>query len=116
MAGAADALRTVAGIATGLLLWGALTVAGRAAALAAAPAAYLVVRLLGAGYLMLLGVRALRRSHHAPSAVPGTGAPHGAGSPWRTGLISNVLNRRSPCATPGCPRPWPRRTCPPPGP
>ncbi|MGW5463193.1 LysE family translocator [Streptomyces sp. NPDC003996] len=92
VAGSADALRTVAGIATGLLLWGALTVAGLAAALAAAPAAYLVVRLLGAGYLVLLGVQALRRSHHARSVVPGTGAPHGAGSPWRTGLISNVLN------------------------
>ncbi|MEV6055980.1 LysE family translocator [Streptomyces sp. NPDC052107] len=92
MAGAADALRTVAGIASGLLLWGALTVAGLAAALAAAPAAYLVVKLLGAGYLVLLGVQALRQSQHEPSAVPGTGAPHGAGSPWRTGLISNVLN------------------------
>ncbi|MGW1805642.1 LysE family translocator [Streptomyces sp. NPDC002078] len=92
VAGAADALRTVAGIATGLLLWGALTVAGLAAALAAAPAAYLVVKLLGAGYLVLLGVQALRQNHRAPSAVTETGTSHGAGSPWRTGLISNVLN------------------------
>ncbi|MEU4892784.1 LysE family translocator [Streptomyces sp. NPDC044780] len=115
-AGPADALRTVGGIATGLLVWGALTVAGLAAVLAASPAAYLAVKLLGAGYLVFLGVRALwhnRRAATAPAetetetgagtetgtetgAETGTGTGTGtratAGSPWRTGLISNVLN------------------------
>ncbi|WAP59974.1 LysE family translocator [Streptomyces sp. S465] len=113
-AGPADALRTVGGIATGLLVWGALTVAGLAAVLAASPAAYLAVKLLGAGYLVFLGVRALwhnRRAATAPAGTgtgtetgtetdsetgTGTGAGTGtratAGSPWRTGLISNVLN------------------------
>ncbi|WNF00607.1 LysE family translocator [Streptomyces luomodiensis] len=111
-AGRADALRTVGGIATGLLVWGALTVAGLAAVLAASPAAYLAVKLLGAGYLVFLGVRALwhnRRAATAPAETgTGTGTETGAetgtgtgtetgtrataGSPWRTGLISNVLN------------------------
>ncbi|MER6032242.1 LysE family translocator [Streptomyces sp. NPDC001851] len=88
-AGPADALRTVAGIATGLLLWGALTVAGLAAALAAAPAACQVVKLLGAAYLVFLGAQALRQHRHA---APHTGTPSRGGNPWRTGLISNVLN------------------------
>ncbi|WP_369394230.1 LysE family translocator [Streptomyces sp. CG1] len=92
LAGTADAFRTVAGIATGLLLWGALTVAGLAAALAAAPAAYLVVKLLGAGYLVFLGVQALRLHRAAASALPEPGVFGRAGSPWRTGLICNVLN------------------------
>ncbi|MEU2421034.1 LysE family translocator [Streptomyces sp. NPDC007851] len=104
MAGAGDALRTVGGIATGLLVWGALTVAGLAGVLAASPAAYLAVRLLGAGYLVFLGARTLcqqRRSAPAGHGDAAAGAkpdvtedpaPAVAGSPWRTGLFSNVLN------------------------
>lgn len=92
VAGTGDALRTVAGIATGLLFWGGLAVAGLAAALAASPTAYLAVKLLGAGYLVLLGVQALRHNPHAGSVAAGAGAPARAASPWRTGLVSNVLN------------------------
>ncbi|MBC2904351.1 LysE family translocator [Streptomyces cupreus] len=81
-----DALRTVGGVATGLLLWGALTVAGLAAVLAASPAAHLIVKLLGAAYLVFLGAQALWQSPPAETAVPAVG------NPWRTGLISNALN------------------------
>ncbi|WP_369362427.1 LysE family translocator [Streptomyces sp. CG4] len=92
VAGPADAFRAVLGIATGLLLWGALTVAGLAAALAAAPMAYLVVKLLGAGYLVFLGVQSLRRHRDAASALPEPGTCGRAGNAWRTGLIGNVLS------------------------
>ncbi|MFF3513136.1 LysE family translocator [Streptomyces sp. NPDC002573] len=91
-AGPADALRTVGGTATGLLFWGALTVAGLSAVLAASPAAYLVVKLLGAAYLVFLGVQTLRQSRHSPSARTETGDASRAGSPWRTGFVSNLLN------------------------
>ena len=91
-AGPGDALRTVGGIATGLLLWGALTVAGLAAVLAASPAAYLAVKLLGAGYLVFLGAQALWQHRTAAPAPADTGTRPSAGSPWRTGLVSNVLN------------------------
>ncbi|WFB06450.1 LysE family translocator [Streptomyces sp. LX-29] len=107
--GAADGLRTAGGIATGLLVWGALTAAGLAAVLAASAEAYLAVRLLGAGYLVFLGAQALwnsRRGAHeamAPAERPGaggTGASGGgaapdaraSGNPWRTGLVGNLLN------------------------
>ncbi|MGW0752081.1 LysE family translocator [Streptomyces sp. NPDC002587] len=58
--GRADGLRTVAGIAVGLLLWGALTVAGLAALLAASAEVYLAVKLADAAYLCWLGVQSLR--------------------------------------------------------
>ncbi|GAA4849220.1 LysE family translocator [Saccharopolyspora rosea] len=89
--GWADGLRTAGGIAAGLLVWGVLTVAGLAAVLAASAEAYLVVKVLGAAYLLFLGAQALWRSRRgAPvAAEPGRRV---SGGPWRTGLVSNVLN------------------------
>ncbi|MFD4971593.1 LysE family translocator [Streptomyces sp. NPDC058424] len=93
MAGPGDALRTVGGIVTGLLLWGALSVAGLAAVLAASPTAYLVVKLLGAGYLVFLGVQALRQNRRSAARTARTDSDSSpVGSPWRTGLVSNALN------------------------
>ncbi|MGW2340102.1 LysE family translocator [Streptomyces sp. NPDC001661] len=91
-AGTRDALLTVGGIASGLLLWGALSVLGLAAVFAASATAHLVVKLLGAAYLLFLGGQALWQ--HRPSArlAPATAGPTGAGHPWRTGLGCNLLN------------------------
>lgn len=76
-----------------MLVWGALTVAGLAAVLAASAEAYLVVKLLGAAYLLFLGVQALPQSRRGGTAQPAEARPAApAGSPWRTGLVSNVLN------------------------
>ncbi|WP_329196378.1 MULTISPECIES: LysE family translocator [unclassified Streptomyces] len=89
--GRADGLRTVGGICVGLLLWGALTVAGLAALLAASAEVYLVVKLAGAGYLCFLGVQSLRHAGAEP-AVRGERAERRGTSAWRTGLVSNALN------------------------
>ncbi|MEU5899484.1 MULTISPECIES: LysE family translocator [Streptomyces] len=92
-AGWHDGLRTVGGITAGLLVWGVLTVAGLAAVLAASATAYTVVKLLGAGYLLFLGAQALwqsRRGGRPAAAAPDATTPRG--NPWRTGLVSNVLN------------------------
>ncbi|MEU6095846.1 LysE family translocator [Streptomyces sp. NPDC047079] len=115
VAGRGDALRTVGGTATGLLVWGVLTVAGLAAVLAASPAAYLVVKLLGAGYLVVVGAQALWQNRRdAPTASTGPG-PAVVGSPWRIGLVSNVLNPKiavfytgllPTLAPPGLPAAW----------
>ncbi|POX42713.1 threonine transporter RhtB [Streptomyces sp. Ru73] len=91
-AGTPDALRTAGGIAAGLLVWGVLTVAGLAAALAASPVAYLVLKLLGAGYLVFLGAQALWQNRRAVSPTARTDPGAATGNPWRTGLVSNVLN------------------------
>ncbi|MFJ6778726.1 LysE family translocator [Streptomyces yangpuensis] len=105
--GRGDGLRTVAGIAVGLLIWGALTVAGLAALLAASAEVYLVVKIAGAAYLCLLGIRSLLRPGAEPAGggavgggavgggATGSGAAGGGaagGGAWRTGLVANVLN------------------------
>ncbi|MDI9832641.1 LysE family translocator [Streptomyces sp. KAU_LT] len=93
VAGWQDGLRTAGGITAGLLVWGALTVAGLAAVLATSATAYTVVKLAGAVYLGILGVQALLQSRRSRSGSPATGdAPAPAGNPWRTGLISNLFN------------------------
>ncbi|MFD7768964.1 LysE family translocator [Streptomyces sp. NPDC059787] len=91
--GRQDGLRTVGGITVGLLVWGALTVAGLAAVLAASATAYTVVKLAGAVYLGFLGVQALLRSRRGRSVTtPAAGLAVPPGDPWRTGLVSNILN------------------------
>lgn len=90
-AGWQDGLRTVGGITVGLLIWGVLTVAGLAAVLAASAPAYTVVKLVGAAYLVFLGLQTLLRSRRRPGAQVASG-PSRAGNPWRTGLVSNLFN------------------------
>ncbi|GAA2286805.1 LysE family translocator [Streptomyces atrovirens] len=90
--GRQDGLRTVGGITAGLLVWGALTVVGLAAVLAASATAYTVVKLAGALYLGFLGVQALLQSRSGRSVTPAAGPAAPSGNPWRTGLVSNVLN------------------------
>ncbi|MER6558572.1 LysE family translocator [Streptomyces sp. NPDC001027] len=87
-----DGLRTVGGIIAGLLAWGLLTVVGLAAVLAASATAYTAVKLVGAVYLVFLGVQALlhSRRHRTGTPVPDNAVPKG--SPWRTGFVSNIFN------------------------
>ncbi|MFI6371187.1 LysE family translocator [Streptomyces sp. NPDC050546] len=87
-----DGLRTVGGITAGLLVWGVLTVVGLAAVLAASATAYTVVKLVGAAYLVVLGVQSLLGSRKRRAGGQGGAAPAPAGNPWRTGLVSNVFN------------------------
>jgi threonine/homoserine/homoserine lactone efflux protein len=90
--GRQDGLRTVGGITAGLLVWGVLAVAGLAAVLAASATAYTVVKLVGAAYLVLLGVQTLRQSRRDRSQAPAAAPALPRGNPWRTGLVSNVFN------------------------
>ncbi|PZH14867.1 threonine transporter RhtB [Streptomyces sp. NTH33] len=87
-----DGLRTVGGITAGLLLWGVLTVVGLAAVLAASATVYTVVKLVGAAYLVVLGVQSLLSSRRNPADGQPAAAPAPTGNPWRTGLVSNVFN------------------------
>ncbi len=93
MSGWGDGERTAAGITAGLVIWGVLTVVGLSALVAASATVYTVVKLAGAGYLVILGVQALLRRHHGDHAVdPVSGRRSAGGSPWRTGLIANLMN------------------------
>jgi threonine/homoserine/homoserine lactone efflux protein len=92
--GAQAGRRAAAGSATGNLIWGAATVAGVAGVLAASATAFSAVKLAGALYLALLGVRALlaatRGQPLAPAADDGGGAS--AWAAYRAGLASDLLN------------------------
>jgi threonine/homoserine/homoserine lactone efflux protein len=83
-----------AGIAVGVFTWAIVTVLGIAGLLAASAVAFTVVKLAGAAYLVLLGVRALlaarRGGYEAPTQAPGRAA--GGLLAFRQGLVTNLLN------------------------
>lgn len=94
--GRPEAFATVLGVSCGVLVWGAAAAVGAAALLTASRIGYDVVRLLGAAYLVVLGVRMLvgavrRRAepvHDAGPAAPRRGPVRA----WATGAATNLLN------------------------
>jgi threonine/homoserine/homoserine lactone efflux protein len=84
-------LATVLGIQTGLLLWITAAVLGLAALLRASEVAYTVLRVVGAVYLVWLGVQSLRARGMRPDERPTGRSPLGGTGYW-AGLLSNVLN------------------------
>ena len=89
--GRGGAMSTALGIAVGLLAWTGASVLGLAAILATSDLAFGLVRMAGAAYLMYLGLQSLlslRRS----AAVAGLAAATQHASPFRQGLLSNLLN------------------------
>ncbi|MDH4249499.1 MAG: LysE family transporter [Deltaproteobacteria bacterium] len=88
---------TAVGIALGLMIHGSYSVLGVGILLAQSATLFSVVKWLGAGYLVWLGMQALR-SQPAPAAgdsqAPGSGlAPWGA---FRAGFLTNLLNPKAP--------------------
>jgi threonine/homoserine/homoserine lactone efflux protein len=82
-------LWTSAGVVSGQLIWACAAAAGIAALLVASRPAFLALRIVGAAYLIYLGLQALI------AAVRGTAAQHGpsrGGSPYVQGLLSNLGN------------------------
>ncbi|MEQ1737466.1 MAG: LysE family translocator [Rhodoglobus sp.] len=82
----------ILGIQVGILIWGALAVAGLAALFAASPVAYTVVRLASAGYLVWMAARLIGRSFRRPAAAPEPVAAGSGRTAFRQGLITNLLN------------------------
>lgn len=91
--GTALAQRTIFGNLAGLLVHGAALAVGLSALLVASATAYTVVKLVGAAYLVYLGVQALLASRRPPlgdeAVAVGGGAPRRA---FLQGLVSTVLN------------------------
>ena len=102
-------IATAAGVVSGLATWTVASSAGLAALLVASQPVFLAIRLIGAGYLVFLGLQALRVALFArprpdsPSPLrgrPGSlspsplrgGSGRGWGIPYRQGLISNLSN------------------------
>jgi threonine/homoserine/homoserine lactone efflux protein len=85
---------TAFGVATGQAIWALATAAGIAALLVASDAAFMAVKLLGAGYLVFLGaqalVAALRKRPRPELEGPTRRLP--AAVSFRQGVISNLGN------------------------
>jgi threonine/homoserine/homoserine lactone efflux protein len=89
MGGRRSGISTALGVSTGQATWTIATAAGIAALLAASEPAFLAVKILGAAYLVWLGLQALLaavRGH----ARPAVRAPKC--SSFRQGLLSNLGN------------------------
>jgi threonine/homoserine/homoserine lactone efflux protein len=82
---------TVVGIQVGLVVWVVAAALGLAALLRASEIAYDVLRVVGAGYLVLLGVQSFRARGADPAGRPG-GRGELIGTGFRGGLLSNLLN------------------------
>jgi threonine/homoserine/homoserine lactone efflux protein len=83
--GRAAARATALGVNLGIFLWTLAAALGLAAVIAGSAAAFTAIKLVGALYLVYLGVRALLGSHETVTVVAG-------GSAFRQGLASNLLN------------------------
>jgi threonine/homoserine/homoserine lactone efflux protein len=83
--GRAAARATALGVNLGIFIWTLAAALGLAAVIAASAAAFIAIKLVGAVYLVYLGLRALLGSAEATS-IPARG------SAFRQGLASNLLN------------------------
>jgi threonine/homoserine/homoserine lactone efflux protein len=82
--------RTALGAATGEVVHFGLAALGLSALFQSAPTLFDIVRIVGAAYIVLLGVRAFR-DRHAPVGGKRTGDPSARGA-YSRGLITNLLN------------------------
>jgi len=94
MGGRRAAFATTLGIAAGCMVWALASAAGLAAVLAASEMAYDVLRLVGAAYLVWLGVQSLIAAWRGYAGEDGLerATIGGRGSPFRQGLLTNLFN------------------------
>ncbi|WP_255632526.1 LysE family translocator [Amycolatopsis sp. TNS106] len=90
-AGRPAAVRTAAGVLLGIVLWGVASVVGLSALLANGSVAFRVVTVIGAAYLMWLGIMALRSAFSPPAPAPKREERGNTGFFLR-GLLMNCLN------------------------
>lgn len=93
-AGRRAGMACAAGIAAGLFVWAIVTAFGIAGLLAASAVAFTVVKLAGAAYLVLLGIRALLAARRGGYEEPAPEGRRAAGvlASFRQGLVTNLLN------------------------
>jgi threonine/homoserine/homoserine lactone efflux protein len=95
------AVPTVLGLEAGLYVWALLAAAGFAALVAASEAAYLVLRVTGAAFLIVLGVRAWRaawlqrRGGHAAAPEPAVPAARGWWAAFGEGAVVMLANPKA---------------------
>ncbi|GAA3469795.1 LysE family translocator [Nonomuraea roseola] len=86
-------LLATAGVATSEAVHVAVAAAGLAALFEAVPLAFTVVRVLGAGYLIYLGVQMIRQRKGVESELPVAGEGRMSGRrAFTSGMVTNLLN------------------------
>jgi RhtB (resistance to homoserine/threonine) family protein len=90
-------LLTAIGSATGLLVWGAAAALGVAALLAASATLFTALKIVGAAYLVLLGLQALRHAGEGRLVADARGAGRAlpVAAAVRQGLLTNLLNPKA---------------------
>jgi threonine/homoserine/homoserine lactone efflux protein len=80
---------TTLGVAAGSAVWGGLSTVGVSALLAASPLAFTVLKVVGAAYLVFLGLSSLlgHAAAHGPDAT--------GGAVFAQGLLNNLLNPKA---------------------
>jgi threonine/homoserine/homoserine lactone efflux protein len=86
-----------AGTGAGALVWVVATLGGASALFAAVPRLATTLRWLGAGYLVYLGVQAIRSAWRTRGGAPAAAvfAPASAAAAFRRGLFTNLSNPKS---------------------
>jgi RhtB (resistance to homoserine/threonine) family protein len=98
--GRRDGAITAAGICSGLFVHATLSALGMSVLLTHSAAAFHIVKLLGAAYLLWLGLQSLRGAARAPQAdeIQRADEPPRRRAAWqclREGFLSNVLNPKT---------------------
>jgi threonine/homoserine/homoserine lactone efflux protein len=86
------AVESALGINAGLLVWALAAALGIAGLLHASAPAFTALKLAGAAYLVWLGLHALAAAVPRTPAEPPERGARRRGSPFRQGLLSNLLN------------------------
>ena len=93
--GARNAFATALGISAGALIWGIGAAVGVSALLTASTAAYTVVRIVGALYLIWMGIGLARKalsSKHIDQLATAATLSSSAWRAWARGVLTNLLN------------------------
>jgi threonine/homoserine/homoserine lactone efflux protein len=90
-----DGLMVAAGTATGLCVHATLATVGLSAVVMRSAEAFMVVKLIGALYLIWLGITTFRSSWRVPETTLPTRLPWAGRGSYLRGLLGNVLNPKA---------------------
>ena len=93
--GRRDALLSVAGNGIGITVQVVLIAVGLNAVVTASSVAYTAVKVIGAAYVIWLGVQAIRHRADAREAFGAPPVTGGRGKAWRTGFLVGVTNPKA---------------------
>jgi RhtB (resistance to homoserine/threonine) family protein len=86
------AMLTIAGICAGCVIHATASALGLSAILATSATAFNVVKTLGAGYLIWIGVQSIRESRHPAAPARAREARRARLGPFLQGFLTNILN------------------------